>query len=377
MQTDYKYITYREDKGLYAVRMMVAGEKVQKSFASLDEAISYRNAMLLKRSQGTALLETPITDVPTLREAIDIFIEHYYRNKVAPSTLYTFQTFRHKIERIIGKMKIDKVNYPLWKCVLTTMQEQGDTTAARIKSNVYRFRAMYDYFIERGIIVDNPLTKPLSFPAKRAEKKRAFTKEEKKRFLLEAKVKGYWWYFLFLLYFQTGCRRGELLALQWEDVDFINKRITIDKSIGRGDIDGRRVEYLGNTKTESSNRTIPISKKTSLILQLSYEKNKPCPGEFVFKPRSTAVYKWVSLSTVNRVFAEIRDKACLDRKLTLHCIRHTFATELIAAGVDIPTAQRLGGWSTPKTLLAVYAHSNDEAARKALERAIFCDVTTM
>ena len=204
-----------------------------------------------------------------------------------------------------------------------------------------------------------------------SEKKRAFTKEEKRLFLVTAKVMGYRWYFLFLLYFQTGCRRGELLALQWEDVDFINKRITIDKSIGRGDVHGKRVEYLGDTKTEASNRTIPISMKNMLILQLSYEKMKPCPAEFVFKPKDGAVYKWVSLSTVNRVFAEIRDRAGLDRNLTLHCIRHTFATELIAAGVDTPTVQKLGGWSTPKTLLGIYAHSNDESARNALEKVMF------
>ena len=371
MQTDYKYITYRENKKLYTVKMNIDGETVQKTFSILDEAIGFRNAMLLRRERGNAPFEAPITNVPALDEAIDIFIENYYRQKVAPSTLYTFQTFRHKVERIIGKIRINKIDYPLWKSVLTTLQEQGDTTAARIKSNVYRFRAMYDYFIERGIIKDNPLNNPLTFPSKRPEKKRAFTKEEKRLFLSAARLMGYRWYFIFLLYFQTGCRRGELLALQWGNVDFINKRITIDKSIGRGDIQGKRIEYIGDTKTAQSNRSIPISLKASLILQANYEKLKPAPADFVFRPREKAVYKWVSLSTVNRIFAEIRDKAGLDKKLTLHCMRHTFATELIAGGVDIPTVQRLGGWSTPKTLLGIYAHSNDELARNALEKVMF------
>lgn len=375
MQTDYRYITYREDKKLYTVKMSIGGENVQKTFSILDEAICFRNAMLLRRCREKTPLETPITNVPILNEAIDIFIENYYRQKVAPSTLYTFQTFRHKVERIIGKMRINKIDYPLWKSVLITLQEQGDTTAARIKSNVYRFRAMYDYFIERGIVEDNPLNNPLTFPTKRPEKRRAFTKEEKRLFLSAARLMGYRWYFIFLLYFQTGCRRGELLALQWSNVDFINKRINIDKSIGRGDIQGRKMEYIGNTKTVQSNRSIPISLKASLILQANHEKLKPAPADFVFKPRKGAAYKWVSLSTVNRVFAAIRDKAGLDKKLTLHCIRHTFATELIAGGVDIPTVQRLGGWSTPKTLLGIYAHSNDELARNALEKVMFRRLT--
>ena len=368
MQTDYKYITYREDKKLYTVKMQVDGETMQKTFSILDEAIGFRNAMLLRKSQEKAPFEAPVTNIPTLNEAIDIFIENYYRSKVAPSTLYTFQTFRHKVERIIGKMRINKIDYPLWKGVLTTLQEQGDTTAARIKSNVYRFRAMYDYFIERGVIEDNPLNNPLTFPTKRSEKKRAFTKEEKRLFLTTARLMGYRWYFIFLLYFQTGCRRGELVALKWEDVDFLNQRISINKAICRGDDNGLYTEFVGETKTPESVRLIPISDKTMKVLKENYEKYKPLPGDYVFSGQRLP---WLSLSSVNHAFAEIRRIAGIDEKLTLHCARHTFATELIAGGVDIPTVQRLGGWSTPKTLLQVYAHSTDKAAENAMQRVIF------
>ena len=108
------------------------------------------------------------------------------------------------------------------------------------------------------------------------------------------------------------------------------------------------------------------------VLRQNYDKYKPLSSDFVFKPWGYyARMPWLSLSSVNHAFAEIRHEAGIDEKLTLHCVRHTFATELIAAGVDIPTAQRLGGWSTPKTLLTVYAHSTDEAAKKAIEKAIF------
>jgi integrase len=71
------------------------------------------------------------------------------------------------------------------------------------------------------------------------------------------------------------------------------------------------------------------------------------------------------------MFAHIRDAAGLDKKLSLHCLRHTLASALIVSGVDIPTVQRIGGWATPDILLQVYAHSNDDAARNALEKVVF------
>ena len=371
MQTDYKYITYREDKRLYTIKMIVLGNTVQKSFVSLDEAISYRNMLLVKRTRGKRLENLGIDGVPTLRKAVDFFIERRYKAKVKPSTLYNFQLFARKICVILGNIKINHIDHQLWQDVLLSVQEKQHIGKEHMRAGIRRFRAMYAYFVEQEAIKENPLLSPIELHKTATGKRRAFTAAEKKRFLSAAKAYSLRWYFVFFMYFQTGCRRGELLALQWQDVDFLNQCISINKAICRGGKDGIYTEFLGDTKTPESVRLIPISDKAVKILKQNYEKYKPLSSDYVFKPVAFAKLPWISLSSVNHAFAEIRRMAGIDDKLTLHCARHTFATELIAAGVDIPTAQRLGGWSTPKTLLSVYAHSTDEAATRAMQRAIF------
>lgn len=369
MQTDYKYITYREDKKLYTVKMKVNSKNVQKAFASLKSAISYRNMLLVKRTRNRATEH--FEEVPCFNEAVEIYIERRYRAKVKPSTLYNFQVFARKIGRILGNVQLDHIDHQLWQDVLLSVQEQRMNSKEHMQNGIRRLRAMYAYYVEQGVLEDNPLLYHIDLHKTPIGKRRAFSAVEKRKFLAAAKGYSDKWYFLFFMYFQTGCRRGELIALQWSDVDFLNQRISINKAICRGDENGLYTEFVGTTKTPESVRLIPISDQAMKVLKENYDKYKPLPSSYVFKPKRYSQLPWVSLSSVNNAFAIIRRLADIDEKLTLHCVRHTFATELIAGGVDIPTVQRLGGWSTPKTLLYVYAHSTDEAATKAMQRVIF------
>ena len=205
-------------------------------------------------------------------------------------------------------------------------------------------------------------------------KRRPFSDNEKNAFLITAKEFGYKWFFLFNMYFLTGCRRAELPALRWQDIDFENECIYINHSIGRGAVKGDYCEYLGETKTKSSVRAIPLPKKTLFVLRMMYNQKKPALSSFVFKQDNiNSKYKWLSLSAINEKFSQIRDKAGIDKALSIHCIRHTLASRLILAGVDITTIQAIGGWSSPKVLLEIYAHSNKSAVTKAMKSVIFAE----
>ncbi|MCR5757594.1 MAG: site-specific integrase [Selenomonas sp.] len=349
--------------------MQVNGRTEQKAFASLNSAISYRNMLLVKRTRGRVTEQ--FDEVPRLNKAVEIFVERRYKDKVKSSTLYNFQTFARKIGGILGNVQLDHIDHQLWQDVLLSVQERDHISKNHMRAGIRWFRTLYAYFVEQEAIKENPLLYHFDLHKTPINKRRAFTEAEKKKFLSAAMSYSPKWYFLFFMYFQTGCRRGELVALKWEDVDFLNQRISINKAICRGKDNGLYSEFVGTTKTAESVRLIPISDKAMKVLKANYDKYKPLPCSYVFKPRRYSKLPWVSLSSVNNAFSIIRRLADIDKKLTLHCIRHTFATELIAGGVDIPTAQRLGGWSTPKTLLYVYAHSTDEAATKAMQRVIF------
>lgn len=160
-----------------------------------------------------------------------------------------------------------------------------------------------------------------------------------------------------LLY--TGVRRGELLALQVNDVDFENGYITINKS----------VEFLCNSpnlktpKTPKSNRMIPILKPLIPYLQKAVEGKENV--NFVFTGYDGNLY---TKSAVQRLFKAFnRDyNRYINRfrtedeyesvHFTMHQFRHTFCTMMYDAGVDVKTAQEILGHSSINVTLGIYTH---------------------
>lgn len=104
---------------------------------------------------------------------------------------------------------------------------------------------------------------------------------------------------------------------------------------------------------------------------LSLRKEAYKPTDFVFTNTHHIKYDHLSLNSIQRAFRIIADRASLDKCLSIHCIRHYVASKLITAGVDLSTVQAIGGWRSPSVLLSVYAHSNESAKRKALEKTLF------
>lgn len=372
MKTEYKGVYYNEKKKIYTLKTHINGKQVQKSFKDLNSVLSYRNRLYVENNINAVTLQEQtfahVEKIPTLMEAYPIFIDCKYRKQVRPSTINNFKSFAGKICRTLGKIQINQITQKLWQDVILSMQERQHLSSNYLYDNIRRFRQMYDYFISIGVVTENPLEEDLKLHITKKGKRRAFTPREKKIFLSTAKKVNSKFYFIFRMYFETGCRRGELLALKWQDIDFKNRTISINKAICRGDIDGKYQEFLGETKTKSSVRTIPISQRVMLILQYNFNKYNYSLNSFVFPPHKTSVYPWISLLSICKAFRKIKQECNLADELTIHCIRHTFATELLTNGVDIPTVQMLGGWSSPTTLLQIYAHSNNQHAKDVMRK---------
>lgn len=379
MKTEHKYISYREDRNCYIVTVKINGENrqiIQRTCKTLEEAIEKRDAILAlyKLSSKALSLATEKQKIkktiPTLDEAFSEYVEKEIRPKVAISTYSKYNLCGRQYGKHLGNMKINEIKREVWQEVFTTMQTQKKLSYNYMIDDYRRLRAMYEYYITLNIIEENPLAKKIQLQLTHKTKRRAFTEEEKERFLASAWELHPEYHFIFSLYFQTGCRRGELLALQWRDIDYDNKKIYIRRNIGRGTVDGKFVEQVGQVKTEASIRTIPISDvniKKFKALYLS-RKTPQSPDDFVFQQIYHKIkYEFLSLNNIERAFTQIRDNAGLDRNLTIHCIRHTVASKLLTSGVDLATIQAIGGWSSPKTLLNVYAHSNEQSKEKAME----------
>ena len=259
----------------------------------------------------------------------------------------------------------------MWQDIFTARQSEGNLSYHYMEDDYHHIRDMYRYYMDRNVLKENPLDKPLVLRHTKKDHRRPFTDAERTAFLQAAKRYDYEWFFLFAMYFMTGCRRGELLALQWQDVDFEEHCIHIRHGIAYGVVDGIRQEIFSQPKTKASIRSIPISDKAYFVLRVWYLKKKPAGDAFVFQTKTPSLHPWISLTEVAYAFRYVRKMAGIDERLTLHCIRHTVASKLVTAGIDLATIQRIGGWSSPNTLLRIYAHSNDVAVKAAMRKAIF------
>ncbi len=377
MKTEHKYISYREDRDCYIVSIRY-GEKnekrVTKNCKTLEQALEQRATLMNLLQLDESILDKDYhqqTDgIPTLEQAFTVFIETEVRQRVALSTYSKYLLCKRSYCHFLGGMRIDQITTELWQNVFSAVQEDRNLSTQYMTDDFRRYRAMYEYYIERNVVKENPLAKNLKLHKTHKNKRRAFTEQEKARFLECAEQYHHKFFILFSLYFATGARRGELLALQWQDIDFSNQMIHIQRNIERGTIDGKFIEQIGQVKTAGSIRYVPISFEMCDMLKSLYDSSKS-PTDFVFTPNRNVKYAFISLGAIERAYTVIRKMAKLDRCLTIHCIRHYVASKLLNAGVDVATVQSLGGWASPNVLLSVYAHSNIDTTRKALEQVIF------
>lgn len=173
----------------------------------------------------------------------------------------------------------------------------------------------------------------------------------------------------------TGLRRGEVLALRWEDIDLINRSLIVNKTVIF--VDGGRPEIKDTTKTPAGMRTVPIP--DILADYLSTLPNRSglfCPSAQGKLMSETAWRRlWQSyLVEINVHYGAAAGQnkhnpqgVPLSIFFTAHYLRHTYATTLHTAGVDVLTAQYLLGHSDVKTTLSIYTHL--EESKKALDIA--------
>lgn len=205
----------------------------------------------------------------------------------------------------------------------------------------------------------------VSLPQSKKKEKRALTTEEK--LLIEkSKLTQKERVFVDLLYY-TGVRRGEALALTVKDIDFINRKLTINKNLVLKD---SQSDIKNSPKTDAGNRLIPLP--TKLLSELK-EYLANVSSIYLFTKQNGEL---MTKSSFRRFWDNILDKMniaaggdkfsrsetairLVSKDITPHIFRHTYATNLYYAGIDVKTAQRLLGHSNIQITLEIYTHLNN------------------
>ncbi len=153
-----------------------------------------------------------------------------------------------------------------------------------------------------------------------------------------------------LLCLYTGLRIGELLALEWTDIDFNTGLLTVRKNCYDGkDDNGSYTRIIETPKTKSSNRVIPVPKQILPILKGLKKENL---SSFVVADGK----KTIPVRSYQRSFELLLKKEKIHHR-GFHALRHTFATRAIECGMDVKTLSEILGHKNTSITLSRYAHS--------------------
>ncbi|MGW7572469.1 site-specific integrase [Streptomyces sp. NPDC054765] len=203
----------------------------------------------------------------------------------------------------------------------------------------------------------------------RTQKPKPWTVEEARTFLEAARAAGDPLYPAYILVLVLGFRRGEVLGLTWDSVNFDTGEITVERQLQRV---ARRLVH-DETKTEASTAILPLPDICVAALQLrskAQEAAKQAAGElwtdsgFVFTTRYGTP---IEPRNFNREFTARTTKADV-RRIRLHDTRHTCGSLLAALDVHPRIAMQILRHSKIAVTMEIYTHVPSESTRKALRK---------
>lgn len=228
--------------------------------------------------------------------------------------------------------------------------------------------SVMDYAFRFGMVQENPC-KRVSIPSTPTKERECYTLEEAQRFLDSLQLAPTKYRAFFTLAIYGGFRRGELLGLEWQDIDFQNQLVKIRRtSLYLKD----RGTFTDETKTKKSRRTLKLPVCVFSVLR-----------EHHIEQTTERLHMGDQWQDHGRLFTHLDGspmhpntpyhwlkRFCEEtgqRFLGVHAFRHLNASLLINSGIDIKTVSSSLGHSQTTTTLNIYAHTFEEAQAKASE----------
>ena len=276
---------------------------------------------LKKAIEETAGLDVVKAEKYTLGQWMDIWFENYAKVKVRPSSHQTYRGYiDNHIKPNIGKIPLSKLSslelQKFYKKLLgngrvkrVESKKQPKGLSAKTVRNINQvISSALDLAKEQKLISTNP-TDACALPKVEHKEMQTIPAEDLAKFLREAKASGV--YEMYYIELATGLRRGELLGLKWNDIDFANRLIRVQRQVAR--INGEIVE--APLKTKNSYRNISISEDTAEVLKAQKEKVN---SEYVFPSPNGGP---ISPDSVNHMLQRVLERAGLP-KVRFHDARY-------------------------------------------------------
>ncbi len=334
-----------------------------------------KNVLAKSKSECTAKLKAlkdnitaPAPNQPKpgilLGDWLDFWYQSYKKSNLRPNTQMSYERriYQHIIPAL-GNIQMDKLTTADVQKFYAGLKQSGrllraelygegpsDQTVRGIHTTLH---AALEKAVSEKLLFRNPADGCRLPPAKTREMQ-VLAPEEIQRLLIQAKEDGC--YELLLLELSTGLRRGEICALQWDDLNFKTGALRVERQVHR--VKGELV--ISQPKTKASNRSVILPRPVLNVLK---------------EYRETASSRWIFPSPLNedapRDPAAVRKRlqTVLERaeckKIRFHDLRHTFSTVSLEHGMDVKTLSTIIGHVSSSTTLNIYAHVTDEMRRTA------------
>lgn len=327
----------------------------------------------------------------TVDEWFDIWFESYYKDSVKPSTATTIKNaYEKRIRKSnVGNMKIEAVKNGIIVEFYKELSADGYATPT-IKTVHSILKMMFETAIRNEMVAQNPTNGAISaLRTPEKEERRVFSKKELETFFEYLKNDLVYSRYLpfYVVGFNTGMRVGELTGLTWDDIDFENGLIHVERTLyfQRNVGDAKARFHVSTPKTINANRTIPMlpEVKKALEEQKKIQDMMKFQGDyremsvdgisnFVFTTRTGTPRKendaWKIGKRIVKKMNEKEEKKAREENrdpeffndFYPHTMRHTFTSMCVEKGMSPVVLAKILGHSSVRTTLDIYTHVSDE-----------------
>lgn len=345
----YSTLIRKKDKGYqyiitYKVNTSWKTKSKQGFKRKQDAQTAMDKALIELQNQLKNHVDSSLNGI-TFEQFSKLYLDHISLYREANTILALKTVLNHFTD--LNNKELSKINKLDIQEKVDTLTKRGlnpNTITDYIRKLNTIFKAAKD---EYNLISTMPTEKLKINKSKSEINKRSLNKTELTQLLEDFKDTKY--YLLLLIASTCGLRLGEILGLTWNNIDFKNQTLTVNRQWKQ--VSATKYDF-GSLKSKNSNRTVPIPQIT--LKELKKAKNIVNIDNRILNFKNTD-----SVSI------------CLNRLLkmggydiTIHELRHTYATMLISSGVDFKTAAKLLGHDVEQTM-KTYSHVNDDMMNRA------------
>jgi integrase len=346
------------------------GKRIQKwrrGFKSKKAAEAAMRLELHQRHSGTYIEK----NAETVGELLDRWLTTVIRHKIKPTTLedYTLTITKH-LKPALGHIPVQALTAATVQKFYSDRLDAG--IGARTVQLCHQRLQQALALAEREGIVSRNVCRSTEPPKAAPRPGTSWTAEEARRFLSAAEDDNYWP--LWSLALATGLRRGELLGLRWQDLDFDRRLLTVRQSVVL--LDGSPI--IQGLKTDASRRAVKLSSDVVAALRthrLAYAERRLASSQWADKDLvfCTRDGKPLNPNNVYRNYQAIIEGAGVPR-INLHGARHTHTTLALASGAPLKAVSERLGHAKSSITLDTYSHvlpDMQDQVVEAIDAALF------